>query len=124
MIVSTRSFYHWSYLRYSLPKELSYAFRRMWGPDTLLRDIGRQCQLQRKRDALAIFRPEKFLADNHFRPDATFAFANHHEAHALPSLFYTDWDDVLIFTADGIGDNVIFDSSGNRRSNVRSARCV
>lgn len=34
------------------------------------------------------------------------AFANHHYAHALPTLFYTDWDNALLYTADGAGDNV------------------
>jgi carbamoyltransferase len=33
-------------------------------------------------------------------------FYDHHEAHALPALFYTDWDDALVVTADGAGDNV------------------
>jgi len=33
-------------------------------------------------------------------------FSNHHEAHALPSLFHTDWDNALLYTADGYGDNV------------------
>ena len=27
-------------------------------------------------------------------------------AHALPTLFYTEWDDALMVTADGGGDNV------------------
>ncbi len=33
-------------------------------------------------------------------------FANHHYSHALPSLFFTDWDEALLYTADGAGDNV------------------
>ena len=33
-------------------------------------------------------------------------FYNHHKAHALPTLFYTDWDDALMVTSDGGGDNV------------------
>ena len=37
---------------------------------------------------------------------AEIAFANHHYAHALPTLFYTDWDNALLYTADGAGDNV------------------
>ena len=42
-----------------------------------------------------------------FRADATPIFYNHHEAHALPTLFYSpDWEDGLIVTADGGGDNV------------------
>lgn len=36
----------------------------------------------------------------------TVHFANHHEAHALPALFHTDWDNALLYTADGYGDNV------------------
>ncbi len=33
-------------------------------------------------------------------------FYNHHESHALAPLFYTDWDDALLVTADGGGDTV------------------
>jgi carbamoyltransferase len=33
-------------------------------------------------------------------------FSNHHYCHALPSLFFTDWDEALLYTADGAGDNV------------------
>jgi len=39
-------------------------------------------------------------------PEAPVFFANHHYTHALPSLFYTDWDEALLYTADGAGDNV------------------
>src|SRR5262249_56459184 len=28
--------------------------------------------------------------------------------HALPALFFTDWTDGLVLTADGIGDNVSY----------------
>jgi carbamoyltransferase len=37
---------------------------------------------------------------------AEIMFSNHHYAHALPSLFFTDWEDALLYTADGAGDNV------------------
>lgn len=47
------------------------------------------------------------LRDKGFREDAQSWFYNHHEAHALPALFYSpDWDDAVIVTADGGGDNV------------------
>lgn len=47
------------------------------------------------------------LRDKGFRADAKSYFYNHHEAHALPTLFYSpNWDDALIVTADGGGDNV------------------
>lgn len=47
------------------------------------------------------------LRDKGFRDGTQSFFYNHHEAHALPALFYSpDWDDALLVTADGGGDNV------------------
>jgi carbamoyltransferase len=40
------------------------------------------------------------------RADAAVHFYNHHLAHALPALFYTEWDDALLVTSDGGGDTV------------------
>lgn len=40
------------------------------------------------------------------RAEASVYFHNHHLAHALPTLFYTDWDDALLVTSDGGGDTV------------------
>jgi len=40
------------------------------------------------------------------RDDAAVHFYNHHLAHALPALFYTEWDDALLVTSDGGGDTV------------------
>jgi carbamoyltransferase len=107
-VVATRSFYPWQYFRYPLHKYLDYAVRHRLGRDRKLRDLIVHCQLRREPDAKALFRIEAFLADHGFRPDAGFEFANHHEAHALSSLFYTDWDDALLYTADGVGDNVSY----------------
>ena len=107
-IVSTRSFFHWSYFRYPLLRELDYALRRWRNSDTRQRDLMVHCQLRRTTDALTVFRKDKFLSDNGFRPKTVFAFVNHHEAHALPALFYSDWDDALLYTADGVGDNVSY----------------
>ncbi len=59
-----------------------------------------------RAESEAMFRPDRFLAEQGFRADATLRFFNHHEAHALPCLFHTDWDDALLYTADGGGDNV------------------
>lgn len=61
-----------------------------------------------------VFDGVRFLRDRGFRDDVEFAFFNHHFAHALPALFHTDWpaagegagDPVLLYTADGGGDNV------------------
>jgi carbamoyltransferase len=108
-IVSTRSFFHWHYFRYPLFREIDYALRRLRRqPDTRQRDLMVHCQLRRTTDTLSVFRSDSFLAENGFRPDCRFAFANHHECHALATLFHTDWDDALIYTADGVGDNVSY----------------
>ncbi len=57
-------------------------------------------------DPATIFDSGRFLKAYGFRADAGVSFVNHHLAHALPTLFFTDWDDALLYTADGGGDNV------------------
>jgi len=48
-----------------------------------------------------------FRGDGGFRPGTALHFSNHHEAHALPALFYSpSWDEALLVTADGGGDTV------------------
>lgn len=56
--------------------------------------------------ALDIFDTDRFRADLGLRPDCQVYFYNHHLAHALPTLFHTDWQEALLYTADGGGDNV------------------
>ena len=53
-----------------------------------------------------IFDVAKFRRAGGFRDDAEMFFYNHHESHALAPLFYTDWNDALLVTADGGGDTV------------------
>src|ERR1700726_3756864 len=53
-----------------------------------------------------IFDIAKFRRAGGFRDDAAMFFYNHHESHALAPLFYTDWNDALLVTADGGGDTV------------------
>jgi carbamoyltransferase len=48
----------------------------------------------------------KFRAASGFRDNAQVYFHNHHESHALASLFYTPWDEALLVTADAGGDTV------------------
>jgi carbamoyltransferase len=108
VIATTRAFFPSHFLRYPLHKEIDYAFRRWLGHETALRDLMVHSQRRRTTDTLAIFRQHAFLAEQGFRPNAEFFFANHHQAHALASLFYTDWHDALIYTADGVGDNVSY----------------
>ncbi|MEE8172085.1 MAG: carbamoyltransferase N-terminal domain-containing protein, partial [Alphaproteobacteria bacterium] len=57
-------------------------------------------------DSESLFNGIKFLADFGFRKSTRLCFFNHHLAHALPTLFHTDWEDALLYTSDGGGDNV------------------
>ncbi|MEA2995992.1 MAG: carbamoyltransferase, partial [Alphaproteobacteria bacterium] len=107
-IASTRAFYPAAYLRAPLHKEIDHAVRRWRGKEPGLRELWRECQRRRTTDTNAVFAAERFAELNGFRPDTRYFFANHHEAHALPALFFTDWQDALVFTADGIGDNVSY----------------
>jgi carbamoyltransferase len=53
-----------------------------------------------------IFKVDKFRSASRFRDDAKVIFYNHHQAHALAPLFYSDWDEALLVTADAGGDTV------------------
>jgi carbamoyltransferase len=57
-------------------------------------------------DINAFLDVDSFQRDSGFRPDVVTSFYNHHEAHALPTLFYSPWENALIVTADGGGDTV------------------
>jgi carbamoyltransferase len=63
-------------------------------------------------NTLQLFRADRFLKDNSFRAGTQIYFANHHAAHALAALFYTDWTQALVYTSDGIGDNVSYSMRG------------
>jgi carbamoyltransferase len=55
-----------------------------------------------------VFNRRALLADLGLRADTRLFFTNHHFCHALPSLFFTDWDNALLYTADGSGDHVYY----------------
>src|SRR5215470_1208340 len=107
-IALTRAFLPPRYLKFPVYKEIEYALRRRLGKERKQREVWRHCQRYRTTDTLSLFNTDLFLTENGFRSDAAVFFANHHEAHALPALFYTDWDEALVYTADGIGDNVSY----------------
>jgi carbamoyltransferase len=96
------------YLRFSLGRDLYYTMRRWFGRERPTRDIVTLAARRGIGDPYALFRSDLFLADHSFRPDTKICFQNHHEAHALAALFHTDWDDALVYTSDGVGDNVSY----------------
>ncbi|MFI4988119.1 MAG: carbamoyltransferase C-terminal domain-containing protein [Alphaproteobacteria bacterium] len=61
---------------------------------------------RRGHDMAYHFDVGRFARDYGFRRDVEVFFCNHHLSHALPGLFFTDWDDdVLLYTADAGGDH-------------------
>ena len=107
-IALTRGFHPTYHLRVPLWRELRYSFERARGTGRDQRDLAVLSRRHGTCDTLKIFHAERFLRDSAFRPDTAIHFANHHESHALAALFYTDWNDALIYTSDGIGDNVSY----------------
>ena len=104
-IATTRGFFSTRYYAFPRWREVYYALR---GREHDTRELAVLSNRFGVQDPHKLFRADRFLKENSFRPDTQVHFANHHEAHALAALFYTDWDDALIYTADGIGDNVSY----------------
>jgi carbamoyltransferase len=107
-IALTRGFHPTYHLCVPLWRELRYAVERARGTGRDYRDLAILSRRFGTADTARIFNTERFLRDSAFRPETTIHFANHHEAHALAALFYTDWNDALVYTSDGIGDNVSY----------------
>ena len=107
-IATTRGWYATHDFRFPLWRELYYTFRRWQGRERTNRELAVLCHRFGITDTHRLFRADRFLKDNSFRPDTQIHFVNHHESHALAALFYTDWNDALVYTSDGIGDNVSY----------------
>jgi carbamoyltransferase len=107
VLVCTRGFFRRRYFTYWRPHEkFREGLRRIAGTEktremnVVVGKLGRRAE--------EVFDAGAFLADLGLRPDARLFFANHHFAHALPSLFFTDWEEALLYTADGSGDQVYY----------------
>jgi len=107
-IATIRGIFPLHYFKFSPARDLYYAARKALGRERYNRDISHACTAHGTADPYRLFRVERFLHENGFRPGTPMHFANHHGAHALAALFHTDWDGALIYTADGIGDNISY----------------
>jgi carbamoyltransferase len=108
VIAQARGTYPTQYLRFPLARDLYYTVRRRAGRERTRREINALHERTGESNSYALFRCDRFLEENAFRPDTQVYFADHHEAHALTALFYTDWDEALLYTADGVGDNISY----------------
>jgi carbamoyltransferase len=68
--------------------------------------IPREAIRAQKAHVEEFFDVDALKRDLGLRDDAVVYWYNHHLAHALPTLFFTDWDDALLVTSDGGGDTV------------------
>jgi carbamoyltransferase len=71
-----------------------------------LRSMPRETRRANSPNVEDFFDVASMRRDCGLRDDAVVHFYNHHLAHALPALFYTEWDDALLVTSDGGGDTV------------------
>src|ERR1700758_4631162 len=92
VIAQIRGAYPSQYLRFPLHRDLYYTAQRCWGNEHRKRELGILHFHTGEPDSYKLFRAERFLDENAFRPDTRVYFADHHEAHALGALFHTDWE--------------------------------
>ena len=105
VVVLSRASFPARYFKAGTLKQAEYAFHKIIGHEKL-KDMCSQMQQRGESEPAMLFREEMFRADFGFKEGVQIAYSNHHMAHALSALFYTDWDEALLYTADGCGDNV------------------
>lgn len=59
------------------------------------------------------------ILDRHGFTNASINFSFHHLAHAIPAYFFSEFDDALIYTADGLGDNISYSARVATRSGLK-----
>jgi carbamoyltransferase len=108
VVVCTRCLFPRRYFTHWRPHEkLREELRYLIGREKV-RDLSIVISKTPSATAADVFDRKTFLNDLGLRPDAHLFFSNHHFTHALPSLFFTDWEEALLYTADGSGDHVYY----------------
>jgi carbamoyltransferase len=120
VVVTTRTLYRRRYYTHvNARKRFHERLRQLAGRGYAeLRDMSFELSITPGSTAHDIFDGAMFLADLGLRPQAQIFFSNHHFSHALPALFFTDWDDALLYTADGVGDEVMYSHNLFRRGKL------
>jgi carbamoyltransferase len=106
VVAMSRAIAPWRWCRHLGPgRKLGRRIQELQGR---LRHVSLERELMRamRTDAEAIVDMARLRHGLGLRPDCQVHFYNHHRAHALAALFHTDWNDALLYTADGGGDNV------------------
>ncbi len=101
----SRAFVETEYLKLGLRRDLNYRLRRTFGKD-VFKEIAGELVRNDLMDPADIVDVDGLKASYGLRPDAEVSFANHHLSHALSALFFSRGENTLVYTADGVGDNV------------------
>src|SRR5690348_3008581 len=107
-VATIRGSFPLHYYRFGALRDFYYTARKHLGRERFNRDLSHICTRNGVSDPGLFFRADRFLDENGFKSGTRLHFANHHGAHALTALFHTDWSQALIYTADGIGDNISY----------------
>jgi len=106
VVVLSRASFPVRYFKHFSPlKKIDHRVKRAFGKEKL-KDMCSELRKSGEAHAEKLFDSKAFLAGYGFRDDTKVVFSNPHFAHALSALFFTDWNDALLYTADGCGDNV------------------
>jgi carbamoyltransferase len=108
VLVCTRCLFPRHYFRHRWPHERVREQMRRLGGRPKWHEISLVLRKNPGRRAEDVFDAAALAADLGLRRDVRVFFSNHHFTHALPSLFFTDWDEALAYTADGVGDQVYY----------------
>lgn len=105
VVAMSRAFLPTRYLDLSSRRNAVYNIRRLFGWD-VFKDIAGELKRNQTTDTMRLVKTSTLKRGLRLREDAILFFSNHHFSHALSAFFYTNWDDALLYTADGCGDNV------------------
>ena len=108
VVVSTRGFFPTSYFKNSPIVRIKNAIKALRNKHRGVSLMATRFRKARSTDLASVFQTSKFMRDLGVPESAAFSTCNHHFAHALSALFFTDWDDALIYTADGGGDGLYY----------------
>jgi carbamoyltransferase len=113
MVCASRD--HWELQSLSLHGRwwVKQQYFRLMGQKRLLR-MTYMMRKQSTKDALKIFDKASFKRRYGFSK-ADIYFGNHHAAHAAPAYFFSEFDDALLYTADGFGDDVSYSARAGRQ---------
>ncbi len=105
-VVTSRGVVPFTLLRQTASSVL-YHTQKLFGK-TKLQSIARQMEKQKSVDLEGILNKGTYLEGFGLPGHLPLMDSNHHYAHALSALFFTDWDQALLYTADGGGDRTFY----------------